>query len=102
MIAAIQGILTGVAFWTLGIVSPVIWGVVTALCSMLPIIGTTLVFLPAICMLVFSGHWIKGLLLLVWGDRNRTSRRQRLKTLSDRRTRQAFYTYLFFALLGGG
>jgi predicted PurR-regulated permease PerM len=100
-IAAIQGILTGVAFWTLGIASPVIWGVVTALCAMLPIIGTTLVFLPAICMLVFSGHWIKGLLLLVWAIAivhpvdnvlrpYLIGERVKLSTL-----------YVFFALLGG-
>ena len=76
-------------------------GVVTALCSMLPIIGTTLVFLPAICMLVFSGHWIKGLLLLVWAIAivhpvdnvlrpYLIGERVKLSTL-----------YVFFALLGG-
>ena len=64
--AAIQGTLTGLAFWILGLASPVLWGAVTTLCAMLPIIGTTLVLLPATCMLIFGGHWIKGLILLVW------------------------------------
>jgi predicted PurR-regulated permease PerM len=64
--AAIQGSLTGLAFWFLGLTSPVIWGMITTLCALLPIIGTTFVLLPATCMLIFSGHWIKGLILLVW------------------------------------
>jgi predicted PurR-regulated permease PerM len=99
--AAIQGTLTGFAFWILGLASPVIWGVVTALCAMLPIIGTTLVLLPATCMLIFGGHWIKGLILLVWAVAivhpvdnivrpYLIGERVKLSTL-----------YVFFALLGG-
>lgn len=65
--AALQGALTGLAFWVLGITSPVLWAIVTALCALLPVIGTAFVLLPAISMLVFSGHWIKALILLVWG-----------------------------------
>lgn len=65
--AALQGALTGLAFWVLGVTSPVLWAMVTALCALLPVIGTAFVLLPAISMLVFSGHWIKALILLVWG-----------------------------------
>jgi predicted PurR-regulated permease PerM len=64
--AALQGTLAGVAFWALGLTSPVLWGVVASLCALLPIIGTTFVLLPAIGMLIFSGHWIKGSILLIW------------------------------------
>ena len=65
--AALQGALTGVAFWFLGITSPVLWAIVAALCSMLPVIGTAIVLLPAVSMLMVSGHWIKALILLAWG-----------------------------------
>lgn len=65
--AALQGALTGLALWVLGVTSPVLWAIVTTLCALLPVIGTALVLLPAISMLVFSGHWIKALILLVWG-----------------------------------
>jgi predicted PurR-regulated permease PerM len=51
----------------LGITSPVVWAIITALCGLLPVIGTAVVLLPAISMLVFSGHWIKGLILFAWG-----------------------------------
>ena len=99
--AAIQGTLTGLAFWFLGITSPVAWGIVTTLCALLPIIGTAFVILPAIGMLIFSGHWIKGLILLVWAvivvhpvdnvlRPYLIGERVKLSTL-----------YVFFAMLGG-
>ena len=99
--AAIQGTLTGLAFWFLGITSPVAWGIVTTLCALLPIIGTAFVLLPAIGMLIFSGHWIKGLILLVWAvivvhpvdnvlRPYLIGERVKLSTL-----------YVFFAMLGG-
>ena len=65
-IAIIQGGLTAIAFLFLGITSPVLWGVVTSLCALLPVIGTAFVFLPAMGMLLINGHWIKALILLIW------------------------------------
>jgi predicted PurR-regulated permease PerM len=66
-IAALQGALAGLAFWILGVSSAGLWGIVTALCALLPFIGTGIVLLPAISMLFFGGHWIKGLILIAWG-----------------------------------
>lgn len=99
--AALQGALTGVALWILGVTSPVLWAIVTTLCALLPVIGTAIVLLPAISMLIFSGHWIKGLILLAWAmvvvhpvdnflRPYLIGGRTRLSTL-----------YVFFALLGG-
>jgi len=101
IMATLQGALTGIAFWVLGIASPALWAIVTALCALLPVIGTSIVLLPAISMLIFSGHWIKGLILLTWGlaivhpidnllRPQLIGNRTRLSTL-----------YVFFALLGG-
>ena len=65
--AAIQGTLTGLAFGFLGLASPAVWGLHARVLAVLPIVGTTCVWLPAAGMLVMSGHWIKGLILSVWG-----------------------------------
>jgi predicted PurR-regulated permease PerM len=99
--AALQGALAGFAFWFLGVNSAGLWGTVTALCALLPFIGTGIVLLPAISMLTFSGHWIKGIILLAWGlavvhpvdnllRPHLIGSRTKLSTL-----------YVFFALLGG-
>jgi predicted PurR-regulated permease PerM len=66
-VAVLQGTLTGFGFWILGVSSPVLWAAVTALCALVPVIGTGFVLIPAISMLAFNGHWIKALVLLAWG-----------------------------------
>ncbi|MBO0800353.1 MAG: AI-2E family transporter, partial [Blastocatellia bacterium] len=60
-VAAAQGILTGAAFWALGLSSPILWGIAAAIFSFVPLIGTSIVWVPAAVFLILSGHWIKGL-----------------------------------------
>ena len=55
------------AFWVLGLPSPILWGVVTGLFSLIPIVGSAAVWLPAAIILAAGGHWWKSLILLVWG-----------------------------------
>ena len=62
-----QGTLTGLAFWALGLSAPVLWALVTALASMVPILGSALVWAPAALVLIMTGHWVKALVLFVWG-----------------------------------
>lgn len=62
-----QGLLTGLAFWLLGLSSPVLWGLLAALASLIPFVGTGLVWAPAAAVLAVDGHWIKALVLLGWG-----------------------------------
>lgn len=66
-VAVVQGVLMSVGFWLLSLRSPILWGVVTAACSLIPLVGTALVWLPAGLFLVASGHWARGVILLVWG-----------------------------------
>ena len=65
--AAIQGTLTGLAFWFLGLSSPVVWGLLATVLAVLPVVGTTCIWFPAAVMLAISGHWVKGLLLILGG-----------------------------------
>jgi predicted PurR-regulated permease PerM len=65
--AAIQGALTALAFWFLGLNTPVVWGLLATVLAVLPVVGTTLVWLPAAAMLVVGGYWMKGIVLTVWG-----------------------------------
>lgn len=66
-IAAIQGSLGGVMFWILGLPSPLVWGVVMTLASLLPVGGAFLVWGPAVLGLVVTGHLGKAIVLAVWG-----------------------------------
>jgi predicted PurR-regulated permease PerM len=66
-IAAIQGGLGGLAFWVLGLTSPLLWGVVMFFLSMIPMAGAFMVWVPAAAYLLFTGQWVKALLLSLWG-----------------------------------
>ncbi|HYO62306.1 MAG TPA: AI-2E family transporter [Pyrinomonadaceae bacterium] len=67
VIATIQGILGGLAFWILGLPSPLLWGVVMLFFSMIPMLGSFIVWVPAAAYLAATGHWGKALMLAVWG-----------------------------------
>ncbi|HEY5883060.1 MAG TPA: AI-2E family transporter [Pyrinomonadaceae bacterium] len=66
-IAVIQGTLGGVAFWVLGVPSAIVWGVVMTFLSMIPMLGAFLVWVPAAIYLALTGHYVKAILLVVWG-----------------------------------
>lgn len=67
VIAAIQGLLGGVAFWVLGLPSPLLWGVVMIILSMIPLAGAFIVWVPAAIYLGLSGQILNAVLLTVWG-----------------------------------
>jgi predicted PurR-regulated permease PerM len=66
-IAALQGLIGGVSFAVLGIHGAVLWGVLMALLALLPLVGATLVWLPAAVWLLLSGSIVKGIVLLLVG-----------------------------------
>jgi predicted PurR-regulated permease PerM len=67
VIALIQGTLGGLAFWALGLPSPLIWGVAMVFLSMIPMAGAFIVWVPAAIYLALTGEWGKAILLAVWG-----------------------------------
>jgi len=67
VIAAIQGALGGLAFWFLGLPSPLVWGVVMMFMSLIPVLGSFIVWIPAAIYLLATGEIWQGVVLIVWG-----------------------------------
>lgn len=67
LLAVIQGALGGVAFWVLGLPSPFLWGVVMALASTIPLLGSFVVWVPAAIYLLATGGMWKAVALAAWG-----------------------------------
>ena len=65
VIAVLQGALGGLAFTVGGISSPIFWAVLIAFFSLVPVVGSALIWAPAALFLAFSGHWGKGLAVVV-------------------------------------
>ncbi len=64
--ALVQGVLVGIGFALVGLPSPVVFGAVAAVASLIPFVGTALVWVPAVGVLFLQGRWIAALFLIVW------------------------------------
>ncbi|KKP80333.1 MAG: hypothetical protein A2271_04635 [Candidatus Moranbacteria bacterium RIFOXYA12_FULL_35_19] len=67
IIAIIQGILMSFVLWITGVPSPVIWGVITTIVSLIPMLGAALIWLPAGIIMLFLGNVWQGILILSFG-----------------------------------
>lgn len=66
-IALIKGILTALGFAIFSIPNPILWGLVTAFASFIPIIGSSIVVIPAIAYLFVSGSLASTIGFALWG-----------------------------------
>ena len=100
-VGLVQGSLTGVAFWILGLHSPVLWGSVAGIASLVPVVGTAVVWVPGAVVLFVSGHWVKALILAIWGALivSQIDALVRPYVVSGRA--KMHNLLIFFALLGG-
>lgn len=62
-VAFAQGCVGGAAFWMLGAGAPVVWGVAIAICSLIPVVGAALVWVPVAGWWLLSGELVRGLIL---------------------------------------
>jgi predicted PurR-regulated permease PerM len=66
-IAAVQGILAGLAFWVLGVPGVILWAATLTACAMIPAFGSFLVWGPVAVYLGLTGHWGRAAILVIWG-----------------------------------
>ena len=64
--ALVQGMLVGIGFWIAGLPSPLVFGVLGALCALIPLVGTTLVWVPGVAFLTFQGDYGHAIFLTAW------------------------------------
>jgi predicted PurR-regulated permease PerM len=66
LIGAAQGLLGGLAFWTVGIDGAIFWGTVMTVLSIIPGVGGALVWLPAAIILMTTGEVWRGIALALF------------------------------------
>ena len=101
LIALIQGVLGGMAFWVLGIASPLLWGTAMALFSFIPLGGTALIWIPAALLLIIQGAVAKGIILLAIGVFIISSVDNFLRPLIVGAKTHIHPLLLFFTVIGG-
>ena len=68
VIGIVQGGIGGGLFWILGLQGALLWGVLMVLLSILPVVGSALVWGPAGIILIATGAYLKGGILLATGS----------------------------------
>ena len=67
LVAAAQGALGGLAFWALGVHAAMLWAVVMAFLSLLPVVGAALIWAPVALYLLATGQLWQGIGLIAFG-----------------------------------
>ena len=67
MVAALEGIVGGMAFWIVGLPSPLLWGAVMAILAYLPLVGAATVWGPVAIYLWIQGDYLSGTILSIAG-----------------------------------
>jgi predicted PurR-regulated permease PerM len=101
VVATVQGLLAGLAYWVLGVPFAALWGVVTAFAALLPIGGSTMVTVPASIYLFLQGETVRGVILLVWSLGVVGMVDNILKPLLIGNRLGVPVLFLFFGILGG-
>lgn len=66
LLAVIQGSIAIIGYWAAGVPSPFLFGVVTAFATIVPILGTGLVWAPLVVYLALTGNWVAAIGLAVY------------------------------------
>jgi predicted PurR-regulated permease PerM len=65
--ATVQGLCVGLAFGAAGLSHAFFWGVVTVIVAILPVVGSGLVWAPAVLVLALERHYLAAVLFALWG-----------------------------------
>src|SRR6202041_570477 len=63
----LQGVIAAIGYWIVGLSAPVLLGFLTGVLSVVPMVGTAIVWVPVGVWLLSTSHVAQGVLILVWG-----------------------------------
>jgi predicted PurR-regulated permease PerM len=101
VVALVQGAAGGVAFFALGISSPVLWGLTMAVASFLPLVGPFVIWGPASAYLFFQGEIWRGVALVLIGAFGIGLIDNVLRPILVGQRTKIHFLLLFFSVLGG-
>jgi predicted PurR-regulated permease PerM len=65
--AIVQGVMAGIGYVVVGIPNPIFWATATGVFSLVPLIGTAAIWIPASIILLALGNYVGGVGLFLWG-----------------------------------
>ncbi len=100
-VAGLQGALGGFAFWWLGFPSPALWAVVMGVISIVPVLGSFVIWIPAAIFLAIEDRWAEALTLSLWGGVVISTADNVVRPLLVGETLRLHTASTFIAMLGG-
>ena len=67
VVAIIEGIVAGLAFWLAGLTSPILWAIVVTILAFIPLIGPTIIWVPAAIYALFMHEPWSALIIIIGG-----------------------------------
>jgi predicted PurR-regulated permease PerM len=101
VVAIVQGAIGGVAFWIVGVPGALFWGLVMGVLSLLPVVGPSFVWVPAVVLLLLNGKIPHALALAAIGALVVSTIDNVLRSLLIGGRVQLHPLAVFFSLLGG-
>lgn len=101
IVALVQGLLGGFGFWIFNIPSPAFWGVCMVFSSVIPLVGTSLIWIPAALYLAFTSSLWMALGLALWGTVIISGADNVLRTLLLKGEANLHPLFIFLSVLGG-
>lgn len=99
--AIVQGLAGALLFWALKVPSPLFWGALVALVSLVPVVGAFLVWIPMSAYLYLIGHTTQGIVLLAVGGIVVSSIDNILKPMIIQGRTNMHPLLVFFGVMGG-
>lgn len=98
--ALLQGALIASGFAIVGLPSPIVFGVLASLLALIPLMGTPVIWVPAVMVLAMQDRWVAAVFLLAWGGFVSTFDNVLRPILVSGRAQVATLT-VFIGVLGG-
>lgn len=100
LVAALQGLVGGIGLWIVDIPA-LFWGTVMGFASLVPVVGTGLVWVPACLYLLLIGSWKASLFLFIWSALVVASIDSFLRPFFMRGGAGMSTFFIFMSILGG-
>ena len=100
VIALAQGLAGGIGLFIVGI-PPFFWGCMMGFASLIPVVGTAIIWLPVAIYLMLTGQWQWGVFLIGWGGLVVSGIDSIIRPLLMRNRSNMSTFWVFLSIIGG-
>jgi predicted PurR-regulated permease PerM len=101
IVALLEGFIGWLAFWSVGLPSPILWGAVMAITAYIPFVGAALVWFPAAIYLAIQGAYMQAGALVVAGIVLSVVIDELVRNMIVGKVSKVHSLIMFFSVIGG-